>query len=228
MFLVSKRARRRLAASLGFFLALASIWASASIAEERSRVLTVEAAGGPEAVVHDTVKVALETGTKSKFITSQGEISCAKSEMAGEITSNPVSGSGKAEIKIEAFTFRECATNIVGLTVKGVEIETFPLDAVTRGTTAFEITEKGINVSFVFTVEKGGVESICIFRALFVEGIYRNNSEGEMEIDRVLNNGFTNRLNCGSGQLTTPTWKAAYRPLHDETGVRAGKQIFLN
>jgi hypothetical protein len=232
MFIVNEHARRRLAVGLGVCLALASIGPDVASAceggseEKAGKVLTVEKAGGPEAVVGDTVKAALETGNKSQFITEEGEVTCAKSETAGEITSNPEKGVAKAEIKLEAFTFGECTTNIPGLTVKGVSIETFPLIAVTVGTTGFNITENGINFSVEFTIERGGEERVCVVRAGSLSATYRNNNEGEIEINQKLN-GFFNKRNCAGG-FPAPTWKAKYRPLRDETGVRAGKQIFIN
>ncbi len=236
MFLVSGRVRRRLAVGLGFSLALASIGPGVAIAcegvgeEHRSRVLTVETAGGPEAVVGDTVKAVLYSA-KSQFIMSAGEIACSKSEMAGGITSNPVSGGGsKAEIQLGAFTFSECNTNILGLTVKGVTIQNLPVIAETVGTTELFITEKLIGPSSFgveFTIERGGAESICLFSTLSLDPRYRNNNNGEIEISQELKS-FFNKSNCGSSPLTYPTWTAAYRPLQDETGVRAGKQIFIN
>jgi hypothetical protein len=234
MSLVHQRPRRLLAASLASCLALVSSGPSVAIAcegggeeEKPQKVLTVEKAGGPEAVVGDAVKVALETGTKSQFINSEGEIACGKSEAAGKVESNPVKGAGKGEIKLESFTFGTCTTTIAGLTVKNVAIETLPLIAKTVGTTEFEISEEGAkNVGVTFTIERGGEEQICVYRTTLLKAPYRNNSEGELEISEKLG-GFKNELNCAP-KLTEPTWKAKYRPLRDETGGRAGKQIFIN
>ncbi len=235
MFLVSGRVRRRLAASLGFSLALASIGPGVAIAcegvgeEQPSKILTVERAGGPEAVVGDTVKVALETGSKSYFITAEeGEIACAKSEMAGEIRSNPVTGGvNKAEIKLEAFTFSECTTNIPGYTTKGVSIETLPLFAKTVGA-GFEIEENGRGIGLEFPGEVGGVERNCVYLAPALITTYRNNNEGELEINQVINEDF-NKLNCATAQFpAAPRWRAKYRPLQDLTESRAGKRIDIN
>jgi hypothetical protein len=232
MLLVNERMRRRLAVSLGFCLTLASVGPSIALACEGGgeeiplRVLTVEKAGGPEADVGDAVKAALETGTKSQFIKTEGEIACGKSEMLGKIDSNPVSGLGKGEMKLETFSFGECTTNIPGLTVKRVAIETFPLLALTVGTTGIEITENGINFGVELTTESGGEEKICAYRTGVLNTTYRNNNGGEIEISQELS-GVGNKRNCGAPP-PAPTWKAKYRPLQDETGGRAGKQIFIN
>ncbi len=199
--------------------------------EELKKILTVEKAGGPEAVTGDTVKMVLEAGTKSKFITEEGEIGCAKSEAAGQIIFNPVIGVGnQAEIKFEALTFAECSTTISGYTTKGVQIEELPLIAKTVGTTGFEIQGERFRskVTLEFTGESGGLERVCSYGAV-LKPAYRNNNEGELEINQAIKETEVNKKNCNPFQFpAAPTWKASYRPLRDETGVRAGKQIFLN
>jgi hypothetical protein len=232
MFLANERTRRHLAVGLGFCLVLASVGPSVAIAcegggeEKPEKVLTVEKAGGPEAVVGDTVKVALEPVTKSQFITTEGEIACGKSEMVGKIESNPRKGTGEAEVKIESLPFGECTTNIPGVTVKAVTMEALPLLAKTAGTTEFEMQQPGNkDVGLEFTYESGGEERICVYRVIALKAKYRNNNEGELEIGKEFSEGYFNRMNCN---LPYPTWKAKYRPLKDETGGRAGKQIFIN
>jgi hypothetical protein len=204
---------------------------SASVAQG-AKVLTVEKVGGPEVVVGDAVAAKLQTGTKVEFPTSAGEIVCGKSEFKGAVESNPAEGAGNALIKITPFTFGECTTNIAGFTVKGVAIEELPLFAENEGTTALQvgvvaggkITETGVE----FALENAAKEEqVCVYRATPITAPYRNNNEGEIEVDQSLPN-FFNKKKCDCPGMPEPKFKAKYRPFKDETGGRAGKQIFLN
>jgi hypothetical protein len=211
--------------------------ASVALGEEKQpKVLTVEKAGGEEAVVGDTVAAKLQKEIKVEFLTSAGEITCGKSEIKGTVKTNPEKTTGNATINIETWIVGECATNIAGVALKGatpVAIEDLPLVAETEGESTLKIpiiAGGGLGeVEVAFTLENAAKEEqVCVYRS-GLKATFRNGNEGEIEIDQTLS-GFFDKKNCGRCPLPlpTPTWKAKYRPLKDETGARAGKQIFIN
>jgi hypothetical protein len=219
-----------MAAGLLAILAVVGYGVGVAKSEEKGpKVLTVEKLAGPEVVVNDTVAASLETGTKAQFVKSDGEVSCSESKLEGKVMTNPESGTGNSEIKIETFPFGTCTTTLPGTTVRGVAIETLPLIAETEGTNAFKIKEMGFQqVSVEIKLEVAGVEKICVYRTSgALKATYRNNNEGEIEVEQTLDGGFFNKRNCACPP-PSPTWKAKYRPLRDETGGRKEKQIFIN
>jgi len=209
-------------AAVGVSLSLAV--ATAKAEEESNKVLTVGALGGPEATVGDKVAAPLEG--KVKFLKANGEVLCAKSEISGEVKSNPVVGAGNAEIKIETFTFKECSSTVGGAGgTATVKIETLPLLAETEGSRFKKITDNGLVMGVEIVSEPPGKEAIaCIYRAKPLTASY-NNSNGLFEISEIIgeNGGTVDVKNCCPPVY--PNWEVKYKPLKDET--KAGR-IFIN
>jgi hypothetical protein len=188
-------------------------------------VLTTGKAGGTAVKVGAVLKARLVTGTKAKFVTSLGTLSCKTSTFSAKVTTNPTKP-GTAKESLTAQTFSKCTITIGGVTIKSLTVKNLPYsgtvsDAAGDPVTVSErSTSKPLEASVTLSFQ--GSTFTCSIKAKSIKGA-ASNTGNKVTFSK-------QKFVKASGPTICPssaTFSASYGPVTDSS-VSGTPKVFVN
>jgi hypothetical protein len=196
-----------------------------SAAAATRHVLTTGKAGGTAVKVDAVLKASLVKGTKAKFTSSLGTLSCAKSAFSAKVATNPTKP-GTAKESLTAETFSKCTITISGVTIKSLTVKNLPYKGTVSDAKGDPVTvseqKKAKPLEASITVSFEGSTFTCGIKATSIKGA-ASNTGNKVTFSK-------QKFVKSSGPSLCPAsalFSASYGPVTDSS-VKGSPKVFVN
>jgi hypothetical protein len=196
--------------------------ATAAVAAPAARhdVLTTHKVGGPNVKVGAKLIATLAKGSTAKFTSSNGNVTCRRSNFSDKVTKNPARP-GTAQLSLTHQSFAKCSTTFGGATgVKSVKLNKLPYKTSISDKSGNPVKVSNVRTTITLNTVVGTLT--CAYRAKSVNG----HASNKTQVISFSKQPFT----LTSGPRACPkhgSFSASYGPVIDSS-VSGHPHVFVN